>query len=63
MSQLAAGVWTKSSRCDAGQCVEARWQDGRLAVRASTAPDARLEFDRASWHGLLTELRAGGLGR
>jgi hypothetical protein len=64
MSQLSgAPVWVKSSRCDAGQCVEVSWQGERIAVRDNTRPDIHLGFDRTSWLGLVQRLRHGHLDR
>jgi hypothetical protein len=64
MSQLSgAPVWVKSSRCDAGQCVEVSWQGERIAVRDNTQPDIHLSLDRASWRGLVQWLRHSQLDR
>jgi hypothetical protein len=65
MKQAESSVppWRKSSRCDSGQCVEVAWRTGGVAVRNNTIPDLQLSFDRASWHGLLRDLRSGVLSR
>lgn len=60
MSQLSgAPAWKKSSRCDAADCVEVAQHGGMVAVRDTTRPDVHLTFDRASWHGLMQDLRQG----
>lgn len=65
MSQAgsSAMAWRKSSRCDSGHCVEVAWRADGVAVRNNVVPDVQLSFDRASWHGLVRDLRGGLLNR
>jgi hypothetical protein len=62
-AEASAERWLKSSRCDSGQCVEVAWRASGVAVRDSTLVDVQLTFDRASWHGLVRDLRGGLLTR
>lgn len=61
MSQQETAVlnWRKSSRCDAGSCVEVAHSGGVVGVRNSTKPDVHLHFDGESWRNLLREIRGG----
>lgn len=65
MSQMesATSEWRKAGRCDSHACVEVAHLNQRIAVRDSTRPSANLEFDAASWRGLMGDLRTGRLHR
>ena len=53
-------VWRRSSRCDAGQCVEMAVFGAQVALRDSKDPDGPwLRFDHATWAGLVDSVRAG----
>lgn len=58
MSSVLTGAWKKSTRCDAGNCVEVKINDGVVAVRDNTDPQTSLAFDRESWAALLGRLSA-----
>lgn len=58
-TESSAQMWRKSSRCDSGQCVEVGWRTGGVAVRDSTLVDVHVVFDRASWRGLVRDLKSG----
>jgi hypothetical protein len=52
--------WRKSSRCDAGQCVEVARLDDNYALRNSTLPEGTvLTFNSTMWSGFLAAARAG----
>ncbi len=55
--------WRRSTRCEAGHCVEVARRDRGVAMRNSTAPDLRLEVDAQAWNAFLAGLRAGQFDR
>jgi len=53
-------VWKRSSRCDAGACVEVSAADEAVAVRDSKLADSPiLWFSSAGWTAFLDALKAG----
>jgi uncharacterized protein DUF397 len=63
---LAHATWRKSGYSGSGEgaCVEVALIDRPVAVRDSKSPDGPvLTLTPATWHGLLAEIRTGGLGR
>jgi hypothetical protein len=53
-------AWRKSSRCEAGTCVEVAAVDGAIAMRDAKNPDGPvLLFDVAGWNGFLAGVRRG----
>ena len=61
--ETALPTWRKSSRCDAGSCVEVAHHGGAVGVRDNTQPDIHLHFDGDSWRSLLRDIRDGRLSR
>ncbi len=56
MRPNAAG-WRRSSKCAAGDCVEVMLDEDGVA---SKTPDAGvLQFDRETWAGFVSAVRAG----
>ncbi|MEV4628268.1 DUF397 domain-containing protein [Micromonospora sp. NPDC049523] len=58
-------IWRKSSRSDAGNCVEvARADDGTFGVRDSKdISGPMLEFDTTTWNAFTDGVRSGRFGR
>jgi Domain of unknown function (DUF397) len=53
-------AWRRSSRCDAGSCVEVAHIDGAFAVRDSKDRSGpTLLFTRAEWSAFVAGVRAG----
>ncbi len=62
MEKIAAAVvWRRSSRCDAGNCMEvADIEDDQIGLRDSKLPESGyLRFSRSSWNSFLAGIRAG----
>lgn len=56
----AAGSWRKSTRSDAGGCVEVRFSEGHVHVRNSRHRDGpSLAFTFAEWESFLAGARIG----
>jgi hypothetical protein len=53
--------WRKSSRCDAGSCVEVAITPAEVHVRNSTDPETSLSFSRAEWSAFVSALARGEL--
>jgi hypothetical protein len=61
---LVQPAWRRSSRCDAGQCVEVAFLDSRVALRDSKDPDGpRLNVDANIWTAFVGSVRAGEFDR
>jgi hypothetical protein len=53
--------WTKSNRCDTGNCVEFKHPvPGMVLMRNSTMEDKILPFTEDEWNAFLDEVKAGG---
>jgi hypothetical protein len=52
--------WTRSRRCDSGECVEVVLAAGRVLVRGSEEPDgAVLKFHPDDWRAFLALVKSG----
>ncbi len=52
--------WVRSSRCEAGSCVEVQVTDGLVRVRDSKMPDREpFEFSSGVWAGFLEDAAGG----
>lgn len=56
--------WRRSSKCDAGSCVEVARTPGGVAVRDSKDGDGpMLQFEECAWSAFLSGVRAGEFSR
>ena len=63
MDRYTRGQWFRSSRCEAGNCVEVSWlADDTVAMRDSKVDGGPLlHFTVVAWRDFLDGLRAGDL--
>ena len=59
MDTTEGNLWHRSSRCEAGDCVEVAHLDGAYAIRDSADPDGQvLRFSAAEWSAFVAGVRA-----
>jgi hypothetical protein len=54
-------AWRKSSQCEAHNCVEVAFGDGRVLVRNSTAQDTMIQFTVSAWRTFCAAVKTGDL--
>jgi hypothetical protein len=64
MSEHGVAVtWRKSSRCEAGHCVEIASLGDQVGLRNSTRPQQTLTVSAAAFRALLAGVKAGDFDR
>jgi hypothetical protein len=55
--------WRKSTRCEAGACVEVATEGPQVGLRNSTKPEVSLALDATAWRQFIAGVRAGEFDR
>jgi hypothetical protein len=58
-SHLDGLEWRRSSRCDAGACVEVAKLDAMIMIRDSAEPDSSVAISYDIWRGFVSKVQAG----
>lgn len=54
-----ATLWRKSSRCEAGACVEVSCEDGLWSVRTTNSPERVATATTEEWSAFILGVKAG----
>jgi hypothetical protein len=63
MEDFGVPAWRRSTKCEAGSCVEVANLDQRVGMRNSTQPEMSLAFSVESWREFVAAVRAGEFDR
>jgi hypothetical protein len=63
MEEAGVALWRRSTKCEAGACVEVADLGPAVGLRNSTEPETALAFPVESWRHFIAAVRAGEFDR
>jgi hypothetical protein len=63
MQELSGAAWRRSSKCEAGSCVEVADLDDTVGLRNSNYPTTAITFPVETWREFIAAVRAGEFDR